>query len=98
MLVDLAFFSGDQLLGRSAIRCGATTVTETIAGEGHVFVVTHRFEDPACPIEIVCTKAGQPLYRAALRMGAHASDDWESVTLGNIHELCFFCRPSDMEA
>lgn len=98
MLVDLAFFSGDVLLARSAIRCGATTVTESIASEDHEFVVTHKFERPSCPIGIVCTKAGRRLYSAALQMGVHVSDDWESVTLGNIHELCFFCRPSDVEA
>jgi len=98
MLVDLAFFDGDVLLARSAIRCGPAEATESIMGEGHEFLVTHRFEEPACPIEIVCTKAGKRLYRAALRMGVHTSEDWESVNLGNIHDLGFLCRPSDVEA
>jgi len=98
MLVDLAFFDGDALLARSVIRCGAMEATESSAGEGHEFVVTHRFEEPACPIEIVCTKAGKHLYSAALRMGVHTSEDWESITLGDVHDLCFFCRPSDGEA
>ena len=40
-------------------------------------------------------KAGVRLYSAALRMGVHTSQDWESVNLGNIHDLGFFCRPSE---
>jgi hypothetical protein len=95
MLVDLAFFDGDVLLARAVIRCGSKETTESITGEGHEFHVTHRYEEPACPIEIVCTKAGVRLYSAALRMGVHTSQDWESVNLGNIHDLGFFCRPSE---
>jgi len=98
MLVDLAFFEGDVLLARSVVRCGSAEATESIMGEGHEFLVTHRFEEPACPIEIVCTKAGKRLYSAALRVGVHRSEDWESVSLGNIHDLGFLCRPSDVEA
>ena len=90
MLVDLAFFD--------VIRCGSAKETESISGDGLEFRATHRCEEPACPIEIVRTKAGKRLYRAALRMGVHTSEDWESVNLGNIHNLNFVCRPSDVEA
>lgn len=98
MLVELAFFDGDVLLARSVIQCGPAEVTESITGDGYEFLVTHRFEEPACPIEIVCNKAGKRLYNAALRMGVHTSQDWESVNLGNIHDLGFFCRPSEAGA
>ena len=98
MLVELAFFDGDVLLARSVIRCESAEARESITSGDHEFLVTHRFEEPACPIEIVCTKAGKRLYSAALRMGVHTSENWESVSLGNVHDLGFLCRPSDVEA
>lgn len=98
MFVDLAFFDGDLLLARSGIRCESIEAKESIVGENYELVVTHKFEEPACPIEIVCMKAGKLLYSTALRMGVHTSDDWESITLGNIHDLAFRCSVSDVGA
>ena len=35
------------------------------------------------------------LYHAALRVGVHDSDDWESINLGNIHTMGFRCSVLD---
>jgi hypothetical protein len=72
MKVELAFFHGDSLLCRTQITCGAEERTEVFSGaDSHEFTVTHRFEEPACPVVIDCTRSGERLYRAALRMGVH---------------------------
>jgi hypothetical protein len=59
--------------------------------ESHEFTVTHRFEVPACPVEIECRQRGSLRYTAALRMGVHDSDDWETIDLGHVHTFAFRC-------
>lgn len=92
MHVDFAFFDGDTLLLRGFFHCETSPCTEHFAGrDSHEFTVTHRFEEPACPIEIECRHTGKVRYTAALRMGVHNSDDWEAIDLGNIHTFAFRC-------
>ena len=91
--IDLAFFRDDDLLSRGAVRCTPTKTTSILEGiSGHQFEVTSRFETPACPVEIVCHCQNKELYKAALRVGVHTSDDWESVNLAGVHTLGFRCR------
>ena len=93
LLIELAFFKGDDLLCRGSVRCGAAEVADHFEGaEGHYFVVSSRFEEPASPMQIVCHRDGKQLYEAALRVGVHNSDDWESINLANVHTLGFRCR------
>jgi len=93
LLIELAFFTGDDLLCRGNVRCGVVEAANHFDGAGdHQFDVTSRFEEPASPVEIVCRRDGKQLYKAALRVGVHTSNDWESINLGNIHTLGFRCR------
>ena len=62
---------------------------------GHKFELSSQFEEPACPVEIECRRDGALLYKAALRVGVHTSDDWESLDLASIHTLAFRCRKED---
>ena len=59
-------------------------------------VIEHTFELPACPITLrYYTVAGAEQtkqFEAALRMGVHESDDWESVELGD-YTFAFRCMP-----
>jgi len=92
MQIDLAFFDGDDLLCRARVRCGSREVTEALDGErGFRFFVTHSFAEPACPVAIVCERSGERQYEAALMVGVHASEDLESIQLGNVHTLVFRC-------
>jgi len=65
-------------------------------------IVEHRLEVPASPLtmhyfEVVETDdAAEPLRQslaleAALRMGVHTSDDWESINLVKGYSLAFKC-------
>jgi len=79
--IDLAFFQEDDLLARGSIICvREETEYSLVAESGHEFNITSRFEEPACPVEITCLRDNKELYRAALRVGVHTSDDWELVT------------------
>jgi len=92
LLIELAFFKGDDLLCRGTVRCGALDTADHFDGVGgHHFDVSSRFEQPASPVQIVCRRDGKQLYEAALRVGVHTSDDWESLDLANIHTLGFRC-------
>lgn len=91
MQIDLAFFDGDVLLARGSISCGPEERIELIAGSDHEFEVTHQFEEPSCPVTIVCRQRDRQLYKAGLQVGVHTSEDWESINLGNIHTLGFRC-------
>jgi hypothetical protein len=96
LLIELAFFDKDMLLCRGGVRCGSAKVVEHLDGVGgHQFELSSQFEEPACPVEIACRRDGTLLYEAALRVGVHTSDDWESVELGNVHTLTFRCREED---
>jgi len=67
-------------------------------------VIKHSFEEPASPLEFWFMEvqdtgdASEPYrqrvpWHAALRMGVHASDDWESIDMGKLHTLGFRCTP-----
>ena len=91
--LELAFFKDDDLLCRGEVTCGATRAVNHLGGSGeHEFEVVSQFEEPASPVEIVCRHHGKHVYKAALRVGVHSSDAWESINLGNIHTLAFRCR------
>ena len=91
--IDLAFFQDDDLLGRGEVCCTAMKATSNLEGtSGYRFVVTSLFEIPACQLEIECYSQNSQLYRSALRVGVHNSDDWETIDLGGIHTLGFRCR------
>lgn len=92
MHVNLAFFEEDALLCRGSIACGAREDTTSLAGCGLEFLITHRQELAAARISIVCSRDGEHLYKTALNMPVHDSTDWESINLGNIHTLAFYCR------
>ena len=93
MHIDLALFDGDALLVRGAIDCSVQEQSFLLESKsGLVFAFTARFEDPACPVSVHCTLQGKTLYRTALRVGVHTSDDWESIDLGGIHTLAFWCH------
>ena len=93
MSIRLAFFDGDALLCQGAIICDSSRAMAVIVSEtGHRFEIDHRFEEPACPVSISCTKNGEHLYKAAMMVGTHTSDDWESIDLGSIHTLGFMCH------
>ena len=94
MVVDLAFFDGEILLCRGSIQCCPHERTTCFSDGSHNFAVTYMLEEPSSPICIVCTRDGEQLYSAALQMGVHTSQDWESINLGNIHTLAFWCNPS----
>ena len=96
MEIDLAFFDGDNLLIRGTIECRTAQQLKVLANNSdYSFHVTHTFETPASPVEIVCRKNGKKEYEAALMVGVHDSDDWESINLANIHTLGFRCRVLD---
>lgn len=93
LLIDIAFFSGDDLISQGSVRCGASKIISRLDGvSGHRFEITSKFEEPACPVEIRCCCQEKELYKAALRVGVHTSDDWESVDLAGIHTLGFRCH------
>jgi hypothetical protein len=92
MLIEMVFFEGDQLLVRGEINCGQDIGSAKLESHtGIRFDITFQFEEPACPVSITCFLAGKRLYRAALRVGVHDSEDWESLELGENHVLAFRC-------
>ena len=91
--IDMAFFKNDDLISRCEVRCGMKEVTQRLEGaEGHRFEITSRFDEPACPVEILCSRHDKQLYKSALLVGVHTSEDWESIDLAGIHTLGFRCR------
>ena len=95
MRIDLAFFDGDDLLVKGLVECRVQEQSVSFDTKSGVrFIVTAQFEDPACPVSIDCSSNGINLYRTALRFGVHTSDDWESIDLGGIHTLAFWCHAS----
>jgi hypothetical protein len=95
MLIEMVLFDGDQLIVRGEIKCGRDVSSTTLESQqGLRFDITFQFEEPACPVSITCLLAGKQLYRAALRVGVHDSEDWESLELGENHVLAFRCYAS----
>lgn len=90
MRVELVFFDGSTDLCRGEI-C-ITSQDEKVefsTNRGEVFEVSHRYEEPACPIFMRFFESGKLVGRTAMRMGVADSDDWEAVSLANTIELCF---------
>ena len=97
--IELAFFRDDELLCRGEVDCGAFESIRRIEDDhGHQFQITSKFDEPACPVEILCHQNEKILYKAALRVGVHTSDDWESIDLAGIHTLGFRCQELKEEA
>jgi len=96
MSVEVAFFDADELLCRGTINL--TTVeseSEFVAERGERFELAYQFEQPASRVFIRCHKDGSLVFRSALRMGVHDSDDWESTDLAEPYQLCFRCTVHD---
>ncbi|QDU40457.1 hypothetical protein Mal4_48140 [Maioricimonas rarisocia] len=92
MRVELAFFDHEQLLCRDTILIVVEeTVSEIHSERNETFRVTHQFEEPACRVFIKGFRSDRLLFRSAMRMGVHNSDDWEAVSLAAPFELCFRC-------
>jgi hypothetical protein len=93
MNIDIAFFDDDAFLVKGYIHCSAHEQHFSFDAEsGFRFDVTSQFEEQACPVSIRCTTSSGLIYNAALRIGVHSSDDWESISLGDIHTLVFWCH------
>jgi hypothetical protein len=91
MRVEMAFFAADDLLARTKVLVHQIEEDcEICAPRGDRFLVTRRFEEPACPIYIVYyDQNGDFAGRSALRMGVHNSSDWECAQLADPYQLCF---------
>jgi len=89
--IEMAFFRGDELLCRGAIRCISDENLQTFEGAEHTFQVTHAFERPACRVFISAARAGEHVFRSAMRVGVHTSDDLEAIDLGGGYSLVFKC-------
>ena len=93
MCIELGFFEGDALLVRGRIICKEREASTDLHGAGgHVWTLKARYVEPASPVELECRRDGVRLYCAALQVGVHESDDWESIDLADIHTLAFRCR------
>lgn len=93
MLVDIAFFDADILLLEGQIICTKKEEIDIIeSSSGHIFEIKHQFKEPACPVFIICKLNNKELYKSALNIGVHQSEDWESINLGDIHTLGFRCN------
>jgi hypothetical protein len=90
MRVELVFFDGDKPLCRGEICITAKDdKIEFPTDRGYVFEVSHRYEEPACPVFIRCLEQGKLVGRSAMRLGVANSDDWEVISVANNIELCF---------
>jgi hypothetical protein len=90
MRVELVFFEGDTRLCSGEIHITARDGKVEFSTErGEIFEISHRFEEPACPIFIRSFENGKLVGRSAMRMGVMDSDDWEAISLANRIELCF---------
>lgn len=68
------------------------TISEIVSSQGELFRITHQFEEPACRVFIKGHAGERLLFRSAMRMGMHTSEDWEAVSLAEPFELCFRCE------
>jgi hypothetical protein len=92
MNIKMTFFEEDEMLAAGVVRCLFEENEFTIqGGNGYIFQIKASYEEPACPVFIKCFLDGKLLYRSALRMGVHSSDDWETIELANNHLLIFKC-------
>jgi hypothetical protein len=96
--IEIAFFWGDHLLCRGAITCVPEEMKQTFEGAEHVFQVTHAFERPACRVLISATRVGEHVFRSAMRVGVHTSDDLEAINPGGGHSLAFKCAETRLSS
>ncbi len=90
MRVELVFFDGGKPLCRGEICITARDQKlELSTVRGEVFEISHRYEEPACPVFIRVFRHGTLVGRSAMRMGVADSDDWEAIDLANGISLCF---------
>jgi hypothetical protein len=90
--MDTAIFNGDGLLASGSLEFADGEANVVLGNSvGYRFEVSYRFEEPACPVFVTCYSANAFLYRTALRVGVHNSEDWESVELAESHVLVFKC-------
>jgi hypothetical protein len=96
--IEMAFFRGDDLLCRGAVRCVPEETKQTFEGAEHAFQVTHAFERPACRVFISAARAGAHVFRSAMRVGVHTSDDLEAIDLGGGYSLVFKCAETRLSS
>ena len=90
MRVELAFFDGNTPLCRGEICITEKEEKAELSSDrGDMFEISHRYEEPACPIFIRVFEQGKLVGRSAMRMGVADSDDWEAIGLANDIDLCF---------
>ena len=71
--------------------------TGSASSKGHL-VISHRYGLPAASLHVWLIRhvapesAGEMILEAALTMGVHDSEDWESVALGEDYTFAFRCR------
>ena len=88
--IEMAFFDGEILLVRCRVECTKEKQLYQVKGiDDYLFDITYSLELPSSPVEIICSNSSGLLYKAALRVGVHTSEDWESIELGDIHTLAF---------
>ena len=99
MRIEMAFFDGDEQLTRTKVLVYQDEADcEICCDRGDRFIVTRRFEEPACPIVIKYFDSnGDFAGRSAMRMGVHNSDDWEAVDLAEPYNMCFRCAIVDCD-
>lgn len=99
MRVEMMFFDGDELLARTRILVHDVEEECVIeCSSGDRFLVTRKFEEPACPILIrYFDSNGEFAGRSAMRMGVHNSEDLEAVDLADSYVLCFRCAIVDSD-
>lgn len=78
--------------------CADPSDTEgNASSKGHL-VIRHQFGLPAASLYLRLIRyaapgsAGEMILEAALEMGVHDSEDWESVALGEDYTFAFQCR------
>ena len=99
MRVEMLFFDGDEPLARTKVLVHEIEEEcEIECPRGDRFVVTRKFEQPACPVFISSfDSSGDFVGRSAMRMGVHNSDDLETIELVEPYLLCFRCAIVDCD-
>jgi hypothetical protein len=77
LYIELAFFDGEELLCRGELTCeeGAGDAIELSGEQGYRFTISGSYKEPACPVSITSMKDNQQLYKSALQVGVHTSED-----------------------
>jgi hypothetical protein len=93
MRVEMGFLDRATYLAGAVVLVQQEEETSEIKSErGESFHVTRQFEEPASRLFIRCfSPEGEFVFRSAMRMGNHNSEDWEKIVLAEPYELCFRC-------